>query len=344
MASHTSAKPLPDGMPAHEDTEAALGALPGASPAGEPRRVILDCDPGHDDALAILLACASPALDVLGVTTVAGNAGVANTTRNALRVLTLLERTDIPVAAGADRPLVRDPLIQVSFHGESGLDGADLPEPGFAALPEAAVELTAALVRASAAPVTLVATGPLTNVALFLRAFPSLHGRIGAISLMGGSLGPGNTTASAEFNIWQDPEAAAIVFGSGIPILMSGLDVTHQALVLPADVERLEALGTRTGRLFADLMRFFAIHHRDRYGWPGPPIHDAVAVGMLVAPWLIDRRRMRVDIETGDGLTRGRTVADEEGIAGRPPNVEVGVTLRREAFLDLVVDAVARFA
>ncbi|MEA2608827.1 MAG: inosine/uridine nucleosidase, partial [Chloroflexota bacterium] len=203
---------------------------------------------------------------------------------------------------------------------------------------------TASLVRASALPVTLVPTGPLTNIALFLRAFPSLQARIGAISLMGGSLGVGNTTASAEFNIWQDPEAAAIVFGAGIPLLMAGLDVTHQALVLPADIARLDGLGTRTGRVFADLMRFFAIHHRDRYGWDGPPIHDAVAVGVLVAPWLITRRSMRIDVETGDGLTRGRTVGDEQGISGRPANAEVSVDLEREPFLDLVVDAVAQFA
>ena len=321
----------------------ALAALPGAPPPGVSRPVVLDCDPGHDDALAILLACASPSLDVLGLTTVGGNAGLANTTRNALRVLTLLERTDIPVAPGADRPLVREPFIQPQFHGESGLDGADLPEPAVAARDETAVELTASLVRGATSPVTLVPTGPLTNVALFLRAFPALHARIGAISLMGGSLGAGNTTPSAEFNIWQDPEAAGIVFGSGIPILMAGLDVTHQALVLPPDVARLAALGTRTGRVFADLMRFFAIHHRDRYGWDGPPIHDAVAVAILVAPWLVERRRMRVDIETGDGLTRGRTVGDEEGISGRPPNAEVGVGIDREALIDLVVDAVSRF-
>jgi pyrimidine-specific ribonucleoside hydrolase len=191
--------------------------------------------------------------------------------------------------------------------------------------------------------VTLVPTGPLTNIALFLRAFPMLRERIGAISLMGGSLGVGNTTASAEFNIWQDPEAAAIVFDAGIPILMAGLDVTHQALVLPADIDRLAGLGTRTGRIFADLMRFFAIHHRERYGWPGPPIHDAVAVGVLVAPWLIERRSMRIDVETSDGLTRGRTVGDEQNVGGRPANAEVSVHLDREAFLDLVVAAVARF-
>ncbi len=331
-------------IPGDTERAAALAALPGAPPPGVRRPVILDCDPGHDDALAILLACSAPELDVLAVTTVGGNAGLANTTRNALRVLTLLGRTDISVAAGSDRPLLREPLVQPAFHGSSGLDGADLPEPAFAVRQETAVELTASLVRSSSLPLTLVPTGPLTNVAVFLRAFPSLRDRIGAISLMGGSLGAGNATASAEFNVWQDPEAAAIVFEAGIPILMAGLDVTHRALVLPADVARLDGLGTKTGRIFADLMRFFAIHHKARYGWDGPPIHDAVAVAMLIAPWLIGRRAIRVDVETGDGLTRGRTVGDEEGVSGRPPNAEVGVELDRERFIDLVVDAVATFA
>jgi pyrimidine-specific ribonucleoside hydrolase len=328
---------------ASDQQRRALAELPGAPPPDRPRPVVLDCDPGHDDALAILLACASPALEVLAITTVGGNAGLANTTRNALRVLTLLDRPDVPVAAGADRPLLAEPLVQPAFHGESGLDGADLPDPAFAVQPESAIELTASIVRKSALPVTLVATGPLTNIALFLRAFPSLRDGIGAISLMGGSFGIGNTTPAAEFNIWQDPEAAAIVFESGIPILMAGLDVTHQALVLPADVARLDGIGNRTGHVFADLMRFFAIHHRDRYGWDGPPIHDAVAVGVLVAPWLIDRRRMRVDVVVGEGLTRGRTVGDVEAISGRPPNAEVSLSIDRSAFLDLIVDAVARF-
>lgn len=327
--------------PAHRAE--ALARLPGAPVAGSPRPVILDCDPGHDDALAILLALASPGLEVLGLTTVGGNAGLARTTRNALRVLTLLGRTDVPVAAGADHPLLQAPLVQPAFHGESGLDGADLPEPAFDVRPESAIELTAALVRSSDQAVTLVPTGPLTNVALFLRAFPTLRERIAAISLMGGSLGEGNTTPSAEFNVWQDPEAAAIVFDSGIPILMSGLDVTHQALVLPADVAALEAVGNRTGRVFADLMRFFAIHHRNRYGWDGPPVHDAVAVATLVAPWLVERRAMRIDVVVGDGLTRGRTVADRERLGGRPPNAEVGLAIDRPAFLRLILDAVAQF-
>ncbi|HET7473360.1 MAG TPA: nucleoside hydrolase [Candidatus Limnocylindrales bacterium] len=328
----------------HPDHAAALSALPGAPPPGRSRPIILDCDPGHDDALAIALACASPELEVLALTTVAGNAPLELTTRNARRVLALLGREDIPVAAGADRPLVHEPWVPSHVHGASGLDGADLPEPTVALRPEAAIELQVELLRRAASPVTLVPTGPLTNIALLLRAFPAIRDRIGAISLMGGALGVGNTTASAEFNIWHDPEAAAIVFESGIPILMAGLDVTHQALVLPDDVARLEGLGTRTGRVFADLMRFFGLHHAAKYGWAGPPVHDAVAVAVLVAPWLLERRSLFVAVQTGDGLTRGRTVGDERGVAGRAPNAEVLVHVDRPAFVDLVVEAVARFA
>jgi pyrimidine-specific ribonucleoside hydrolase len=304
--------------------------------------VIIDCDPGHDDALALALALARPELEVLAITTVAGNAGLERTTRNALRVLALLGR-DVPVAAGADHPLVREPWVPVEFHGESGLDGADLPEPAASPVAASAVELMASILRAALEPVTIVATGPLTNVALLLRSAPSLVERIESISLMGGSIGEGNTTASAEFNVWTDPEAASVVFESGRPIRMAGLDITHGALMLPDDVARLDGLGTRPGRVFADLMRFFTKHHHDRYGWDGPPIHDAVAVAWLVAPELIEAQSLRIDVETGTGPARGRTIADREGLTGRPPNAEVGLGIDREGLMDLLVDAVASY-
>jgi pyrimidine-specific ribonucleoside hydrolase len=307
------------------------------------RSIILDCDPGHDDAVAIALACARPELSVQAVTTVAGNADLERTTRNALRVLTLLARTDVPVAAGADRPLTREPWVPVAVHGESGLDGSDVPEPAVGTAASTAIELMTGLLRDSTEPITIVATGPLTNIALLLRAAPALRDRIAEISLMGGSLGEGNTTASAEFNIWSDPEAASIVFDSGVPIRMAGLDVTHQALVLPEDIERLDAIGTRPGRVFADLMRFFAGHHRARYGWDGPPIHDAVAVAWLISPDLVSSRPLRIDVETGSGPARGRTVADREGLTGRQPNAEVGMAINRARLIDLVVDAIGRY-
>jgi len=308
-----------------------------------PRPIVLDCDPGHDDALAITLALARPELDVLGITTVGGNSPLANTTRNALRVLALLGRSDVPVAPGAERPLLRESWTPVEFHGESGLDGADLPEPAAAPRPEGALALTEALVARAGRPVTLVATGPLTNVALLLRARPRVREGIERVCLMGGSLGEGNTTASAEFNIWQDPEAAAIVFGSGIPISMMGLDVTHRALFLEPDVARLETLGTRSARIWVDLLRFFAIYHRRRYGWDGSPIHDAVAVAHLAVPGLVTTELLHVDVETAGELTRGRTVADREGLRGLPANVEAGVDIDRARFVDLLVEAIASF-
>ena len=265
------------------------------------------------------------------------------TTRNALRVLTLLGRTDVPVAAGAAGPLVRPIRVADHVHGTSGLDGADLPEPAVGPVAEGAVELLARLVRGSPEPVTLIPTGPLTNIALFVRTHPELLPRIAEISIMGGAVGEGNLTASAEFNIWADPEAAAIVLDCDLPIALVPLEVTHAALFRNADIPRLEALGTQTGRVFADLLRFFAIFHRDRYGWDGSPIHDAVAVARLVAPGLVTEQPYRVDVETESELTRGRTVVDLHGLRGRPANVLVGTAIDRPRFIDLLVDAVASY-
>ena len=308
-----------------------------------PIPILLDCDPGHDDALAITLALARPELTLLGITTVAGNAPLEATTRNALRVLTLLGRTDVPVAAGAPAPLVRRLHVAANVHGLSGLDGADLPEPAAAARPEHAVEFLRTAIERSPGPVTLVPTGPLTNIGLLLRTYPRLTERIARICLMGGAVGEGNTTASAEFNIWVDPEAADIVFGCGRPITMIGLDVTHQARVTAADAARMAALGTRTGRVFADLLAFFGRFHLERYGWDGSPIHDAVAVAAVALPELVGTEHWRVDIETTSELTRGRTVADVHGVSGRTPNVDVGWTIDRGRFVDVLVEAVARF-
>ena len=315
-----------------------------AAPKGPaPRPIILDCDPGHDDALAMLLALVRPEVRLLAVTTVGGNADLRRTTRNALAVLTLAGRTDVPVAMGAPGPLVRPLRVADWVHGESGLDGADLPEPAAAPVSEGAVALMARLIGESPTPVTLVPTGPLTNVALLLRAHPELRPRIARICLMGGSMGEGNATASAEFNIWVDPEAAAEVFDCGLPVAMMGLDVTHQARVTVAESDAWATLGTRTGRVFADLFRFFARFHRDRYGWDGSPIHDAVAVAHVLDLGLVRTEPYRVDVETTSELTRGRTVVDLRGLRGQPPNVDVGLAIDRERFLGLVRDALAAF-
>ena len=228
-----------------------------------PRPIVLDCDPGHDDALAITLALARPELELLGITTVGGNSPLANTTRNALRVLALLGRSDVPVAPGGGAgAAARAAGPRWSSTARAASTARTSPSLQAAPRPEGALALTEALVAGAGRPVTLVATGPLTNVALLLRARPRIREGIERICLMGGSLGEGNTTAAAEFNIWQDPEAAAIVFGSGIPISMMGLDVTHRALFLEPDVARLEALGTRIARVWVDLLRFFAVYHR----------------------------------------------------------------------------------
>ena len=306
----------------------------------DPIPLILDCDPGHDDALAIIVALARPELRLLAVTTVAGNAGLDATTRNALRVLTLAGRTDIPVAAGAGRPLIRDLHVAANVHGASGLAGADLPDPAFEPRPEGAIELIRSILLAADAPVTIAAVGPLTNIALLLRTHPELTDRIAGIRIMGGALTEGNTTASAEFNIWQDPDAARIVLDCGRPITLMTLDVTHQAVFGPADVARLDGLGTRIGAVFADLLRYFARFHAERYGWDGSPIHDAVAVAHLAVPDLVRTVPYRVDVEIGSELTRGRTVVDLHGLTGQPPNAEVGVAIDRARFADLLVEAV----
>ncbi len=302
--------------------------------------LVLDCDPGHDDALALVLALARPEIDLLAVTTVAGNAGLRETTLNARRVLALVGREDVPVAAGAAGPLVRPLHVAKDVHGASGLEGADLPEPTVPVRPEGAIELLRSILEAAPTPVHLAAVGPLTNVALFVRTYPALVERIASIRIMGGAITEGNTTASAEFNIWQDPEAARIVLDCGRPITLMTLDVTHQALFREADVVRLEALGTRVASVFAGLLRFFARFHAERYGWDGSPIHDAVAVGHLALPGLVETTPYRVDVETASELTRGRTVVDRYAQTGRPPNADVGLRIDRERFVDVLIDAV----
>jgi pyrimidine-specific ribonucleoside hydrolase len=305
--------------------------------------VIIDCDPGHDDALAITLALARPELDVLGITTIGGNSTLANTTRNALRVLALLGRTDVPVAAGPDQPLVRPLETAPQVHGVSGLDGADLPEPASEPRPEGALEFLRATLAAAPAPVTLIPVGPLTNIGLLLRTYPAIAEKIAGISLMGGAMGAGNWTPAAEFNIWVDPEAARIVFRSGLPITMHGLDVTHKALMGLPEADRLDAVGTRVGHVFADLLRFFTKFHVDKYGTADTPIHDAVAVAHVALPGLVTTRRYHVDVETTGDITRGRTIVDDRGQPGETPNVDVALDIDRARFAELVIEAVASY-
>jgi inosine-uridine nucleoside N-ribohydrolase len=303
--------------------------------------VILDCDPGHDDAIALLLALASPEIELLGITTVSGNTTVEQTTANAIRVLDHLGLDDIPVAAGAGRPLVRrrDERSD-AVHGETGLDGPELPAPGREPRHEHAIDWIAKTLSISHEPVTLVATGPLTNIALLLAHCPELQGRLGRIVLMGGAIGEGNATPAAEFNMWVDPEAGARVFSCGLEKTMVGLDVTYQALMTQAHAERLAAAG-RAGKLVADLYAFYSHVHQERFGRGRAPVHDACAVAHLIDPTLIETRNCGVRIDTGGELSRGRTNVDRWNRMGWEPNCQVAVDIDAERFLELLVERIA---
>jgi inosine-uridine nucleoside N-ribohydrolase len=303
--------------------------------------LILDCDPGHDDAIALLLALASPEIELLGVTTVSGNATLEQTTANAIRVLDHLGRDEIPVVPGADRPLVRRREVRSDgVHGETGLDGPELPPAAREPRHEHAIDWIAKALAASHEPVTLVATGPLTNIALLLARYPELHGPVERIVLMGGAIGEGNLTPAAEFNMWVDPEAGARVFSSGLEKTMVGLDVTYQALMTKAHAERLAAAG-RAGKLVADLYAFYSGVHRERFGRGRTPVHDACAVAHVIDPTLIETRACGVRIDTGGELSRGRTNADRWNRMGWEPNCHVAVDIDAERFLELLVERIA---
>jgi inosine-uridine nucleoside N-ribohydrolase len=305
----------------------------------KPIPVILDCDPGHDDAIALLLALASPELDLLGVTTTYGNQTLEKTTANALRVLELAGRTDVPVAAGSAAPLARELVVAAHVHGESGLDGPTLPAPTSAPFSTDAVEFIAGLVGSASRGVTLVPTGPLTNVARYLEAQGS--DGIARIVLMGGAIAEGNFTPAAEFNIWCDPEAATRVLTSGLDVTMIGLDVTHKAVLGPEVESRLRAAGT-IGAFVAELNVFFTRYHAQTYGWNGAPIHDAVAVAHVIRPGLVETKLRNVEIELESELCRGRTVVDLWNRTGRAQNARVGVDMNATAFFDLLVERISR--
>jgi inosine-uridine nucleoside N-ribohydrolase len=294
--------------------------------------VILDCDPGHDDAIALLLALASPELELVGVTTTHGNQTLEKTTDNALRVLALVERTDVPVAMGADRPLQRELHVAAHVHGETGLDGPELPARASDPVAQHAVDF---LVEHATSETVLVAVGPLTNIALALERGLDQ----GRIVLMGGAIAEGNMTPAAEFNIWADPEAAQRVFHSGLAVTMIGLDVTHGALLTPVWADRFREAG-RVGTFVADLVEFFKQYHARTYGWDGAPIHDAVALAHAIRPGLVTTERMNVEVELESELTRGRTVADRWHRTDREPNADVGVAVDAEAFFELLLERV----
>jgi inosine-uridine nucleoside N-ribohydrolase len=303
-----------------------------------PTPIILDCDPGHDDAIAILLAVASPELDLRAVTTVSGNQTLDKTTNNALRVLELAGRTDIPVYAGADAPFVRQRDVAAHVHGESGLDGPDLPQPSQSQQAEHAVEFLAQAYRGPEKPV-LVATGPLTNVGLLFATHADA--RPERIILMGGSIGEGNRTPAAEFNIWADPEAAQRVFAEGLDTTMVGLDVTHRALITDEHTERMRGSG-RVGKVVAELMDFYARFHRRRYtDLDGSPMHDPVCVAHLIDPTLMDVRDAFIEVDCTTGPSWGRTNVDWRGREHfGAPNAKVGLDIDGPRFAELIVERI----
>ena len=309
-----------------------------------PRKIIIDTDPGQDDAVAILLALASPELEVLGLTCVAGNVALPLTARNARVVCELAGRPDLPVFAGCAAPLRRDLVTAEYVHGNSGLDGIVLPEPAMALQPAHAVEFLIESLRGQpAGTVTLCPLGPLTNIATAMTRAPDIVPRIAEIVLMGGGcFEGGNITPAAEFNIYVDPEAADIVFKSGVPLVMMPLDVTHKALTTRARVEAFRALGTQAGHAVASWTDFFERFDMAKYGSDGAPLHDPCVIAYLLRPDLFSGRHVNVEIETLSALTRGMTVIDWWRVTDRPANAMVIGDVDADAFFALLTQRIGR--
>jgi purine nucleosidase/pyrimidine-specific ribonucleoside hydrolase len=305
----------------------------------KPIPLILDCDPGHDDALAMILAAHNPSLKLLGITTVSGNGGIAKVTLNARRVATLAG-INVPIAEGAGKAILGAIEEAHDIHGESALDGAELPQPKIELSDLHAVDLIAKLISEHPEPVTLVATGPLTNIALFLKMYPQLKNQVSEIVFMGGSASRGNRTPYAEFNIWMDPEAADVVLRSGLPLTMCGLDVTHQALVTKPIFAQLEGMKTELSNTIIGLLKFFAKTYDEVFEMPDPPLHDPVAIALLIDRSVVKSRFVNVQVELSGPLTRGATVVDIYNRLGEEVNCNVALELDFEKFWNLMLDAI----
>ncbi len=299
-------------------------------------KTIIDCDPGHDDMMAIFVALADPEIELLGVTTVAGNQVGEKTYKNARKVLSLVQRSDVPVSRGCDVPLFRPLTVAPDIHGVSGLEGADLPEPAFGGTGIHAVDFLAKTLEEASDPVTLVPTGPLTNIGILLRKHPQLLAKIREIVLMGGAVHESNVTPGAEFNIYVDPEAAHIVFESGLPITMVGLDVTNRAMFDFSDIDLIERMGGRVSSVVAPLLRFFASAYEEHFHISGAPLHDALAMAFVTHRDLLSTKQLGVDVETAGHFTRGSTVTDIHGVTGKKPNAAVALDLDVDAFKEVI--------
>lgn len=306
-----------------------------------PEKVLLDCDPGHDDAFAIVLAAGSPAVDLLAITTVAGNQTIEKVTRNALAVCEVAGIREVPVAAGAAHPLVRKPLIAPDIHGDSGLDGPALPQPRLAVDPRHGVDVIVQTIMTHApGTVNLVATGPLTNVALAMRREPAIVGRVKRVVLMGGAYTRGNITPVAEFNILADAEAAAAVFSGEWDVTMVGLDVTHQARATAEVMARIADVGSNLSRFLVEVLDFFGRSYRKAQGFDSPPVHDPVCIAALIDPAVLETSGAFVAVETAGRWTYGMTVTDFGAAYGAAHNTQVATALDTERFWNLVIDAV----
>jgi purine nucleosidase len=308
-----------------------------------PRKIIIDTDPGQDDAVAILLALASPQLEVLALTVVAGNVPLALTAKNARMICELAGRTDIPVHAGCDRPLGRDLVTAEHVHGKTGLDGPTLPDPVMPLAQSHGVDAIIEILRREpAGTVTLCPLGPLTNIATAFQRAPDIIARVQQIVLMGGAyFEVGNITPAAEFNIYVDPEAAKIVFASGVDLVVHSLDVTHKALTSRARVEAFRALGTPVGKAVAEWTDFFERFDKEKYGSEGAPLHDPCVIAYLIRPDLFTGRHINVEVEVDSDLTRGMTVADWWRVTDRTPNALFIGTIDDTGFFDLLTERLA---
>ncbi|MBO3758822.1 nucleoside hydrolase [Ciceribacter sp. L1K22] len=310
-----------------------------------PRKIIIDTDPGQDDAAAIMLAFASPGeLEILGITVVAGNVPLRLTSRNARVVCELCGRTDVKVYEGVDRPMRRDLVTAEHVHGKTGLDGAELPEPTMAVQSEHAVDFIIETLRKEpAGTVTLCTLGPLSNIGNVLERAPDVAPRIREIVMMGGGyFEGGNITPAAEFNIYVDPHAAEIVFRSGVPLVVMPLDVTHQLMTTKARVSRIAAIGTRPAKVMVEWLEFFERFDEEKYGSDGGPLHDPTVIAYLLEPELFSGRDCNVEIETASELTMGMTVVDWWRVSGRPANARVMRNVDSDGFFALLTDRFSR--
>ncbi|MEP7452872.1 nucleoside hydrolase [Phyllobacterium sp. SB3] len=307
------------------------------------RKIIIDTDPGQDDALAILLAFASPELEVLGITAVAGNVPLALTEVNARKISELAGRSDVRVFAGADRPLMRPLITAEHVHGKTGLDGPDLPEPSMPLQDQHAVDFIIDTLRNEASgTVTLCVLGPLTNIALVLLRAPDLAPHIKEIVLMGGGFFEGgNITPTAEFNIYVDPQAAQIVLQSGVPTVILPLDVTHQALTTAKRIDRFRAMGTKSGDASVALLEFFERFDEEKYGSDGGPLHDPNVIAYLLKPELYTGRQCNVEVDASNELTLGMTVVDWWGVTDRPKNAFYIRGVDSDGFFELLTTRIA---